>query len=381
MSLSYRFLFLLLILQSSMSKVCDAKSAVDIDFAPLIEQGGNVTVPAGTYKLTRRVRIIKPTTIHGIGHVLVDCSEIPGNSVISIEASNVTIQNLKFFGSKLSSKNNGYVIQTNNGAFERIELKRVDISFFGSISSDFSIAHHAIYLQNVHYAKITNCRISSVSGAGVFLKNCKRVKVKANLFMNTGWYSIQLYSGCDDIKILDNVINGDHQNARKHGGSIDIMSQHYPPSSVNRNVLVKGNDISGTHNYGGAIRVLSSENVTILKNYIHDAYQVKEKVFSYIRVGRRGDIKSGTYSKPCKAFIAKKNKLKSNKSYVIGILIDNQYAAQMDPHIGVSIIKNEFIGNFKLHFLAKHNRAGIEGLKLTHKRSQKAKTNFVVEDF
>lgn len=316
----------------------------------LIQNGGKVVLPKGEYFIKNTITIDKPTSIQTTGKVIFNTKHFKDKIVFDIKSSDVNIENIHFIGQGISISNNRYVIFTGQAPVKNISINNCTFKNWGNIDKDHTTACHAIYISNANNVNINDCHIQEVSGAAIFLKNAHQITVKENFIENTGWYSIHLNHGCSNFLIKKNTITGTKKKIRKHGGAIDLMSQHRPLGTPNRDGRIEENKISGLHSYGSAIRILSSKNILVIDNIIENAYSGNKSPISLIRIGRRGDKVTNTFNQPCHNIKIYENILKCGENKQRGIVVDNDYVQKRSPIQKIWIKNNDIEDNADFSF-------------------------------
>lgn len=310
------------------------------DFLLKIKEGGKIHIRKGVYFINQTIKITKPSEIIAIGKVEINTFDLEDDVLFSIESNDVSIDNVIIKGNSAQSESNKYIFRNVNGNFRNITISNCQVSDFGDINSDTNLGVHAAYFTNIDSLSIINCQFKDVSGSAIFLKNSKNIIINKNKIENTGWYSIHFNHGCENFNITSNTIIGDKDNIRKHGGSIDLMSQHRPKGKPNRNGTIKNNTIEGIHSYGASIRILSSKNINVEANLIKNCKSNTQSPITLIRIGRRGDKESNLYNVSCDSVFVLKNIMHSGEARQRGIIIDNDYIRERNPLKCIKIEEN-----------------------------------------
>lgn len=299
--------------------------------------GYDIIVPAGNF---RHGPIVVSSSIRFLGgsQVTPIFSSNTNEKLYEVTSPNVTIDGLNVSSVSGSITANKYIIHISGAANCRVlNLVLTDIT---TGDNDLKVTHGVYIQSSSDNAIVSGCTINNISGSAVFMKDVSSAVVRDNHITDTGWYSITLDQGCYDCWICNNTIDGDGELSRYYGGSINLMSQH--PGNVNRRIFVLNNKISGVHNYGACIRVLSTHDSVVSGNIISDCVAgslAASERLQYIGVDRRcypGQWDQG----PCTNIVISNNNLVAGEGSYIGIYIKNMDATNRDPSLNISVIGN-----------------------------------------
>lgn len=317
------------------------------------EVGGVLEIPAGAYRVTDTVTIDRACTVvfQDGAYLIPDLPDGHATGrVIEITASGVRLERPRFDGSTVTGTPtaNRYLMRVAGTALaplDRVEIVgwRVDDC---TVTDGSLLVTHAIYATYADHLLVSHGVLDTVSGAAIFLTHCTRPMVVFNRLNETGWYSIHYGNACLGGEIAFNRITGTGTGIRNFGASIDIMSQHVPLDDRNERLKVHHNEISGEHNYGACIRLLSVSYVDVECNYFTDCYEgTAGEVLSMVRIGARGDDTTHTHNGPCFDVRVVGNVGVAGGTKLIGVYADNgDYGAAggIDYAEGLIIHDNRF---------------------------------------
>lgn len=302
--------------------------------------GGDIFVPPGNFRhgpiaISKSVRFLGGSSVTPIFTTGVN------ESLYEVTSPNVTIEGLNISGVSGTISANKYIVRiaSNNCRVKNICLTALTASDGIKGSGNLKVIH-GVYVESSHSVIIEGCTIAGISGAAIFLKEVSYSTVRNNHITNTRWYSINADHTCHDIRIEGNTIDGDDIYCRYYGGSINLMSQH--PGAPNNNILILNNKITGVHNYGSCIRLLSLHDSIISGNIVEGCVPgvlMAGERLQYIGVDRR--IVPGTYDQGnCTNLIITDNNLRAGLGSYVGIYIKNQHKPERDPFMNISVIGN-----------------------------------------
>jgi polygalacturonase len=334
----------------------------------------NVVFPAGNY-------LHGPIVVSNSVRLLFDAGSSvspvftsgSAQNLYDISANDVVVDGLKITSATGTISANKYIVYVTG---DRCQIIRLNLS--GITTSDGNsgatnlIVCHGVYGDGANDLLISDSRINVISGAAVFLKSCDNVIVKNNHFTDTRWYSINADHTNTNGVISDNLIDGTGVNTRYWGGSINLMSQ--TTGTKNKRFHVRGNRITGIHNYGAAIRVLSIEDAVIEDNIVWDCTNGSigpDAIIQYIGIDRRGTAEGAAEGGPCRNVIVRDNILRAGTGSHIGIYVKNQYKATRDPHENVLISGNQIFSpsssaSFEQGVSLHGNKSGFDGVQVTN---------------
>lgn len=340
-----------------------------------IDSGSNnIIFPAGTY-LHGPVDVDSSVRLLFVAGAVVSPSFAASGTekLYNVTAANVVIDGLTITSETGTISGNKYIVYAGSGG-DSCKVVRANLS--GITASDGNtggtnlIVVHGIYADGVSDVLIENCRINVISGAAVFLKSVTGAHVVNNHVTDTGWYSITADHTNTDIVIADNIIDGDDVNARYYGGSINLMSQ--TTGTKNKRVTVRGNRVTGVHNYGAAIRILSVEDCVVEGNSIFDCVNGSigaDDIIQYIGIDRRGTAEGAAENGPCRNVTVANNVLRAGTGSHIGIYVKNQYKASREAHENVVISHNSVFSPsssaaFEQGISLHGNKSGFDGVRI-----------------
>lgn len=334
----------------------------------------NVIFPAGTY-------LHGPVDVDSSVRLLFDAGAVVSPSfaasgtekLYNVTADSVVIDGLTVTSETGTISGNKYIVYAGAGG-DSLRVLRASISGVtasdGNLGASNLIVVHGVYAESVADLVVDDCRVDGISGSAVFLKSVSSAQITRNHITDTGWYSINADHTNTDIVIADNIIDGDDVNARYYGGSINLMSQ--TTGTKNKRVTVRGNRITGVHNYGAAIRVLSIEDCVIEGNSIFDCVNGSlgaDDIIQYIGIDRRGTAEGAAENGPCRNVTIAHNVLRAGTGSHIGIYVKNQYKATRDPHENIVIAHNNVFSPsssaaFEQGVSLHGHKSGISGVRI-----------------
>jgi hypothetical protein len=257
--------------------VVDIKTAL----AAAIAGASHIIFPPGSYKLTPGTIInksciieFKPgASINGI------FSASGTEKLISITAGGVLFINPTINGSfsPATVSANKYCFFV-SGTISDVEIRNPNIHDFTSSDGNVGLTNllvvHAIYFSgNVTKPKVAGGYIGRISGSAIFNSGTRGLVIDGVMIEDTKWYSIHLESDNQDWAIKNGSITAPtFTDARHWGGSINDMNIAFGAGDALHNVrgVIDNMVITGPHNYGAAIRLLSSRYVIVTRCRIHD---------------------------------------------------------------------------------------------------------------
>ena len=309
--------------------------------------GGEVEISAGTYHLSPQVIGANVTLrfLPGAKVVPLLASEKP-EKLFSLVGNNPALEGLKIAGFSGKNTVNKYLVYAHGASHPRIarcDLANVTASD-GTFGHSNLVVTHGIYIDECSDAVVEDNRINTISGAAIFVKNTKAFRVVRNEVNDTGWYSVHVESSCYDGEIANNKITGGSPLARNWGGSINLMSQTAGGGlgHPNARISIHDNEVSGIHNYGAAIRVLSLSDSKIERNNVHDISSgtlTPGGVYA-IGVDRRGTVEGADENGPCRNLTIASNVLRAGPGANRGISVNNQNKGSTDPHVNIQVVDN-----------------------------------------
>lgn len=352
--------------------IADTTAAIEAALAAMPATGGELFFPPGSYRHGPIV-VDKPCKIVYAGGAksipVFDTSTL--EKLWDLQSPDIVIDGFTVEGLAGTVSANKYLIYANPGA-DRVQVLRANISNVtmsdGNVGLTNLLVTHGIYIDGADGCIIERSRINVISGAAVFVKSATALRISDNHFTDTRWYSINLDHTCEDVTIENNRIDGDDTNTRYWGGSINLMSQ--TTGAKNKRVRVAGNTITGVHNYGAVLRVLSIEDCTIEGNNLYDCVPggiVVDQDVQYIAIDRRGIAVGQPENGPCRNVAVIGNILRAGTGEHLAIYIKNQYIATRDPHEQIAIVGNTILSpnatdTFQIGISLHGFQAGIDGL-------------------
>jgi Pectate lyase superfamily protein len=331
-----------------------------------------IVFPAGRYRhrplvLSKpRIVIFMPGSV-----VLPIFDHDSAEKLYHISSSDITLDGLTIEGAEYIVGENKYLVYVH--AASRINI--LNSHFRGVTASD---GHrglrnikvtHGIYINGGADILIANSDIDNISGSAVFVRDAINLRILNNKIKNTGWYSINLDSGCKKYLISGNAIDGAGMAARYWGGSINLMSQTGGQKLKEGRII--GNRISGVHNYGSCIRAQSVDNCEISGNFIGDVNSgsLLPGPIAYISIDRRGTKIGAPENGRCTNILIENNTLVAGVGAQHGIYVKNQYKAGRDPHENIRIYRNTMKSVsaesfFSMGISIHGHRAGVRSIEI-----------------
>lgn len=268
-----------------------------------VDAGSVVYFPPGVYAMAGHVAVTNPTRIVAWPRTATISDlrpvDAPEQALFDVTAQ-FGISGVDFDG---LSAPVGELTQRHVAVFVRPTVENVDIAdcHFSNltrkgavaVAGDASLAsEYALYLAGATNVKVRDCRMSEISGVGVFARDCENLRIKGNdvAMLSTGdcLYPIHLHDGNRRVFVNENTVVG---GSRASGGAIDVMSAGAPQSDIH----VVGNVIDGCNGFGsgrGAIRFLSVDGGQVRGNIVRNLTEPDQ---TYIAVRWR-DLPAGNPS-------------------------------------------------------------------------------------
>lgn len=309
-----------------------------------ISGGGEIIFPAGTYMHGPLTVSAKTRIVHQPGSAVIPVFSAGSlQKLYNVTAADSCIEGLTVESLAGTITENKYLVYAGPGA-DGFSVRGAVFSSISASDGNTGLTNlkvvHGIYVASSSDVTVENCRINGISGSGIFLNDVVGAVIRNNHLTNTRWYSITVDNTGYDVLIEGNTIDGTDALARYWGGSINLMSQTGDPK--NERIIVRGNKITGVHNYGAVIRVLSVEDSVIDSNVLYNCTYgtILGGPLQYIAVDRRGTAEGAAENGPCRNVVISKNILRAGTATDIAIYLKNQYKATRDPHENIIISNN-----------------------------------------
>jgi hypothetical protein len=345
-------------------------AAIQAAHDSLPSTGGTLFFPPSLGYKHGPISISKPVSIiFSPGAPVIPIFDVPSTEKLyAITASNTTVDGLTIANVSGTISGNKYLVHVSGSAIG-VKIRNSNISNItmsdGNTGLTNLIVVHGFYADSGSDLVVEKNIINFISGSALFCRNITGLKASDNHFTNTRWYTINFDSGCVNFQIDNNTIDGTDVLSRHWGGSINLMSQI--GGTKNMHGRVTGNWITGKHNYGAVIRVLSAEDVTVRENHIYGCTSgtLTPGALQYIAIDRRGTAEGSPENGPCISLTVEDNHLTAGTGPQQAIYIKNQYIATRSPHLNIVVRNNQIISTDTTNYFeggiwVSGSKAGIE---------------------
>lgn len=333
--------------------------------------------PRTSWVITSSVTVLKDQKIWGDGmgvSVIQPNLGLTGGKCFAIETDYCHIEDLTLDSTGLTytpATGNSYGLFLGDGTttYKQHTVRRVEcinLDFASTpVSGVSTIVNHFIYADNVEQVTVEDCVGLGATGAFFFGRDVNNCVVDKNIVKDFGWYNIHFEGGIDGGSISYNEVNCQVAEGAHFGGLINLMSQHSPREGRCNNIDIIGNDVQGITGYTTVFRILSSENITIRDNRLHDlsigTAATSATDLSYIRVETRG-LSATANNGACQNITIENNtceKPLEGNADVRGIYVGNEYSDAKS----VSTCANNGSGLIRVTTTTNHEMA--TGMKTT----------------